>query len=98
MPLKGHAYPIDSDWRDRVAARILEMKISQNELARRAKISKASLSEALDSGSVQTTVIELAALDRDSYREVRADAWKRVADSHEPHTPEQRAAWIAEAS
>lgn len=33
------------------------MDISQNELARRAKISKSSLSEALDDGSVQTTVM-----------------------------------------
>lgn len=38
------------------------MSISQNELARRAKISKSSLSEALDDGSVQTTVMPQKAL------------------------------------
>ena len=57
MPRKGHAYPIDDPWRDRVLDRIVEMKITQNELARRAKISKAALSMALNADSTQTTVM-----------------------------------------
>lgn len=57
MPRKGHAYAIDKDWRDRVIARIGEMGITQNELARRAHISKAALSMALNADSLQTTVM-----------------------------------------
>lgn len=37
--------------------RIEELKISQNQLARDAKIAKSSLSEALAEGAVQTTVM-----------------------------------------
>lgn len=36
---------------------------------------------------------ELAELDRERYREVRAEAWASVAISHGEQTPEQRAAW-----
>ncbi len=57
MPRKGPAYAITEEWRSSVMTRIVEMKISQNELARRAKISKASLSDALDKDSIQTTVM-----------------------------------------
>ncbi len=57
MPKKGHQYPIDSDWKDRVRARLLELRIKQNELARRAKISKAALSQALSPESLQTAYV-----------------------------------------
>lgn len=57
MPRKGPATAINDAWRTRVMDRIAEMEITQNELARRAKISKGSLSEALDPGSIQTTVM-----------------------------------------
>lgn len=57
MPRKGPAYPILPGWRDAVLNRISELEISQNQLARDAKISKASLSEALAIGAVQTTVM-----------------------------------------
>jgi lambda repressor-like predicted transcriptional regulator len=57
MPKKGPAIPIPSGWKERVIARIDELGISQNELARRAKIAKSSLSAALADGSVQTTVM-----------------------------------------
>lgn len=57
MPRKGPAYPISIQWRERVLAEMTHLKISQNELARRAKISKAAMSEALDAESVQTTVM-----------------------------------------
>jgi hypothetical protein len=57
MPRKGPAYPILPGWRKAVLDRIEEMDISQNQLARDAKISKASLSEALAEGAVQTTVM-----------------------------------------
>lgn len=57
MPRKGSAYPIDDDWRRRVTDRIKEMEISQNELARLAKVSKASLSEALSKTSKQSTCV-----------------------------------------
>lgn len=57
MPRKGPAYAITPQWQDDVLSRINELGISQNELARRAKISKASLSEALTDGAVQTTVM-----------------------------------------
>lgn len=57
MPQKGHQYPIDRDWKRRVLERLEEMKISQNELARRAKISKSALSEALDDESIQSAAV-----------------------------------------
>ncbi len=57
MPRKGPAYAITPQWQRDVLDRIEEMEISQNELARRAKISKASLSEALAAEAVQTTVM-----------------------------------------
>ncbi len=57
MPKKGHQYPIDSGWKDRVRSRLAEMNITQNELARRANISKASLSEALAVGALQSAYV-----------------------------------------
>lgn len=62
MPRKGPAYPITEEWQTWVRARIDEMKEaqeirSQNDLAVRAGISKASLSEALSENAVQTTVM-----------------------------------------
>ena len=57
MPRKGPAYPISKEWQDEVRARVDEMGISQNELARRAGIAISSLSEALKDGAVQTTVM-----------------------------------------
>lgn len=62
MPRKGPAYPITEEWQGWVRTRIEEMKKagevrSQNELATLAGISKASLSEALAEGAVQTTVM-----------------------------------------
>ena len=41
---------------------------------------------------------ELAAIDREAYRELRAEAWASVAISHGEQTPEQRAAWTRGAS
>jgi transcriptional regulator with XRE-family HTH domain len=58
MPRKGPAYPISKEWQDEVRARISEMGIKQNELARRAGIAISSLSEALKDGAVQTTVMK----------------------------------------
>lgn len=57
MPKKGPAIPIPEGWKERVLERIDELGISQNELARRAKIAKSSLSAALAPESVQTTVM-----------------------------------------
>ncbi len=57
MPKKGQAIPTSKEWKDRVKARLVELKISQNELARRAKISASSLSAALAPDSMQTTVM-----------------------------------------
>ena len=57
MPKKGPAIPTSKEWKDRVRARIDELGISQNELARRAKIRQSSLSAALAADSVQTTVM-----------------------------------------
>ena len=57
MPRKGSAYPITPQWRARVAERIEQLGISQNELARRAKVSKAALSEALNPASKQSTCV-----------------------------------------
>lgn len=57
-PKKGQpSYAISEQWQDEVRARIAEMDVSQNELARRAGISKAALSEALTVGAVETTVM-----------------------------------------
>ncbi len=57
MPKKGHQYPIDSEWKDRVRVRLLELSIKQNELARRAHISKASMSAALATDSLQSAYV-----------------------------------------
>ena len=57
MPRKGPAYPIDNEWRERVEEAISSMKISHAELARRAHVSKASLSEALSKNSTQSTLV-----------------------------------------
>jgi transcriptional regulator with XRE-family HTH domain len=57
MPRKGHQYPIDDGWKERVRARLQEMGISQNELARLARISKASMSAALSKESLQSAVV-----------------------------------------
>ena len=57
MPRKGPAYPISPQWRERVLGQLEQLGISQNELARRAQISKAAMSEALVKGAVQTTVM-----------------------------------------
>jgi transcriptional regulator with XRE-family HTH domain len=55
VPRQGPAYPISPEWQERVRARIDELGWSQNELARRAKISKSSLSKSLADGAVQST-------------------------------------------
>ncbi len=57
MPKKGPAIPTSKEWKSRVMQRIDEMGISQNELARRAHISKAAISQALAPDSMQTTVM-----------------------------------------
>lgn len=57
MPRKGPAIPISDAWKKRVIDRIAEMGISQNALARKAKISKSALSEALSEESKQTTIM-----------------------------------------
>lgn len=62
MPRKGPAYPITEDWQGWLRNRIEEMKKSGDiksdaGFAKRAKISKAALSEALKKGAVQTTVM-----------------------------------------
>ncbi len=41
---------------------------------------------------------ELANLDRNLYREVRAFAWARIKMQHMRKTPEQIAAWVSESS
>lgn len=38
-------------------------------------------------------MLELAALDRDAYREVRAEAWQRVARRHAAKSPQEIADW-----
>ncbi len=43
-------------------------------------------------------MIELAAVNREAYRELRADAWDRVVRNHQAKTPEQIAAWKRDAS
>jgi transcriptional regulator with XRE-family HTH domain len=57
VPKKGHQYPIDDDWKQRVRDRMKELEITQNELARQAKISKASLSAALATASLQSAYV-----------------------------------------
>lgn len=63
MPRTGPAWPITPEWRRDVRLAIDAMRdergkpISDAAFARLAKISKASLSEALDDGSTQTTVM-----------------------------------------
>jgi transcriptional regulator with XRE-family HTH domain len=57
MPRKGSAYPIDQEWRRRVRERLTEMGITQNELGRRARVSKAALSDALSNDSKQSTCV-----------------------------------------
>jgi lambda repressor-like predicted transcriptional regulator len=57
MPKKGPAIPISPEWKARVLARIDELGISQNELARRAKITKSSLSATLAPEAKQSTVM-----------------------------------------
>ena len=39
-------------------------------------------------------MIELASLDRDVYREIRAEAWRCVERNHAAKSPEQLAAWV----
>lgn len=57
-PRKGQpGYAISQDWQNRVRERLVEMDISQSELARRAHISKSAVSEALMAGAVETTVM-----------------------------------------
>ncbi len=41
---------------------------------------------------------ELAELDREAFREIRALAWSRVAQSHQEKSPAQIAAWLGESS
>ena len=41
---------------------------------------------------------ELAAIDRDAYRELRAEAWRRVAKGHASKSPEQIREWMRGAS
>lgn len=62
MPRKGPAYAITRDWQGWVRDRIKEMKeagevTSQNGVAELAGIADSTLSEALQKGAVQTTVM-----------------------------------------
>ena len=41
---------------------------------------------------------ELAALDRAAYREIRSEAWARVAMGHASKTAEQLEVWLESAS
>lgn len=59
MPRKGPTYRIDKEWRDRVNAELVTRDWSRAELARRAKCSRASITEALDPGSTQSTLLPL---------------------------------------
>ncbi len=43
-------------------------------------------------------LLELAAVDRDAYREVRSEAWARVVRNHQRKTPEQLDKWNRGAS
>jgi hypothetical protein len=56
---KGWSYPITPDWQEWVRTRMKEMiksgeATSQNDIARQAGIAKATLSEALEDGAVET--------------------------------------------
>lgn len=57
MPRKGQAFPIDDNWRGQVRSAIAERFKSEAAFARHARISKASLSEALSPGSKQSTLV-----------------------------------------
>ena len=41
---------------------------------------------------------ELAAVDREAFRELRADAWAMVVKNHQRKSPEQIAKWLRESS
>jgi hypothetical protein len=43
-------------------------------------------------------MLELADLDRDAFRELRAQAWARVQQRHGEKSPEQIAAWLRSSS
>lgn len=43
-------------------------------------------------------MLELAAIDRDAYREIRAEAWERVAKNHAAKSPDEIDAWKRQAS
>lgn len=45
-----------------------------------------------------TTMVQIAARDRDAYRRLRAEAWRLVAAAHAKQTAEQRAEWTSNAS
>jgi len=63
MPREGPAYPISKTWRAEVRKAIDALRddndkpLSDAAFARLAKISKASLSEALNDASIQTTIM-----------------------------------------
>lgn len=57
MPRKGQAFPIDADWRRRVREAIAADYKSEAAFAKAAKISKSSLSEALNPESKQSTLV-----------------------------------------
>jgi transcriptional regulator with XRE-family HTH domain len=57
MPRKGSAYPITKEWRTAVVAGFKAKGLSQNQFADLAKVSKASLSEALNPESKQSTLV-----------------------------------------
>lgn len=64
MPNKGPAYPISAEWRRQVSDAIEDLKndeqseiTSRASFARKAKIGKSSLTEALDDASIQSTVM-----------------------------------------
>jgi lambda repressor-like predicted transcriptional regulator len=57
VPRKGPAYPIDKEWRDRVNAELATRGWSRAELARQAGCSRTSITEALDTGSTQSTLV-----------------------------------------
>jgi hypothetical protein len=43
-------------------------------------------------------MVELAETDRDRYRQIRAEAWDRVAKGHSQKTPEEISEWRKNAS
>ena len=62
MPRKGHAYPVTEEWQGWVRGRIKELEDAgeidgQNGLARKAGISKSSLSTTLKKGAKWSTVM-----------------------------------------